>query len=350
MSPLAICLLFGVIANASAINLRTRSSNIHEATAGAYGHRTMSELMFRLNQTMAASAVTRNTEAPAGALLADIQVMYGVFTSKGDTFQRKLEAQLDTWAQQPAKEGRFLALGGRDYPRESLVPGLVEAVDCTDSYGGLSCREAHLIAEGAKRGVDWIFIIGEDNYIDTAMLENKLRSYRPDDFKGLGCIGCGKDIQAFGDAVSTKGSFCGGCGYALSKQTLIKLTENGLDNLISEYGSTEMQNMPNDMNTGHAIWKRGGELEPFPGELGAGPTINKKSFRTYVHNNVVVYHYMTPLQMRWLHSVKKQDAEEHIARWEELTFDEVGCTRDIESVGFAQHVIDCKDAKGIYGP
>jgi len=304
--------------------------------------------VLRAKQTENASAMTRATSMPLGALGPEAKVLYGVFTSASSQYRAKLEAQMETWAKPLIADGRFIAIGGRDYRAELLVPGVVESADCNDKWPGLSCKEAHLIAEGAKRGVDWIFVIGEDNYVDSALLEQKLRSFSPNEFLGLGCIGCGTGHSEYGSEINAKGSFCGGCGYALSRTTMSKLTEKGVDSLISEYGGPDYQSMPNDMNTGKAMRVRGAQLKQFPGPLEGNPSFSKKSFQTKLHDNTVVYHYLSPEQMRWLYAVKSNAAQDVVEQLEKKTFDQVGCALGLESTFWASQGVDCRARNGNY--
>jgi len=100
-------------------------------------------------------------------------VVYAIFTSKIPKYHEALLSQLESWAERPAKEGRYVAVGGNDYPEEWQGKNVMRS-ECDDRMPGISCKEATLLAEGAARGADWLYIIGEDNYVHTKHVESWL--------------------------------------------------------------------------------------------------------------------------------------------------------------------------------
>jgi len=277
MSAMQIYLGLALLATADAMTpIRTLDKGLLQDQLGDFAEADMSlqemvwsQMQLRMAQTRVASDKTKTETLPAMKMHKKPSVLYAVFTSGSEPYRAKLEAQMKTWAKKPIKEGRFIALGGRDYPSQFVKPGVVESVNCTDQHGGLSCKEASLIEIGAKRGVDWTFIIGEDNYVDVEKLEEALQHYDPKEMQGLGCVGCGKGIRSFGHLVSANGAWCGGCGYALSKKTVASLLQknHGVNGLIKQYGGRDSQKMPNDMNTAKKMMEIGAKLLSFPGSL-----------------------------------------------------------------------------------
>jgi hypothetical protein len=260
------------------------------------------------------------------------KVVYGIFTSERPEYRKKLEAVMETWGQAPLSEGRFVAVGGRTYPTKWQNGSSVIAVDCADAQDGLSCKEANLLAEGAKRGADWLFISGEDNYVDTAALEEHLEKtsqrYNPGGVVALGQMGCGSGNTNFCESVRTKSGLCGGGGYAISRGALAALMANGREALIREYGGRERQLMPNDMSTSCALYDRGAEF-PYFGGLFGGPTFGMKDYEQMI-TSTSVFHYVTPEVMHWVHGLKTGLPASQMKALEGYAFDR-GCARGMDN-------------------
>merc|ERR1719356_1235511 len=120
-------------------------------------------------------------------------VVYAIFTSAIPRYHEALLSQLETWAERPAKQGRYVAVGGNDYPDEWQGKNVLRS-ECDDRMPGISCKEATLLAEGAARGADWLYVIGEDNYVHTEHLENWLADKDPDAAIAYGAVGCGRGM------------------------------------------------------------------------------------------------------------------------------------------------------------
>jgi len=108
-------------------------------------------------------------------------IVYAVFTSSIEKHHKNLVSQLKTWAAGPHDEGRFVAMGAKDYPKDWQEKGTILSSDCADTRDALACKEAWLLAEGAARDVAWLVIIGEDNWVNPKRLEAELwkRSREP---------------------------------------------------------------------------------------------------------------------------------------------------------------------------
>jgi len=269
------------------------------------------------------------------------KVVYAVFTSGRPAYRSKLEALMETWAAKPIKEGRFIAIAGRTYPKEWQSDHVV-AVDCDDGTTSLSCKEAMLLVEGAKRGADWLFISGEDNYVDTDRLEQLIstqgKAYSPESKVALGCLGCGYGNRDFCEGVQTKSGFCGGCGYAISRGTLAQMTANGTEALVNEYGGHGRQKMPNDMSTSCALYERGVDLH-YMTHLMGGPTFGMKDFQRS-KDMYAVFHYVSPEVMRWYHGLKQGLPAQEMAKLQDMAFDR-GCAWGMDTKLWHDHFEAC---------
>jgi hypothetical protein len=249
--------------------------------------------------------------------------MYGVVTTYKQKYRDKLEAAMDTWAAKPMAQGLFLAVGGKAYPPKWQVPNRVMAADCGDGIRGNSCREATLVVEAAKRNATWLFIVGEDNYVDTELVEAALRREASDVPVGLGCIGCGKHKERYGELVAKKGGFCGGCGEALSRASIRSLTAGGDAALVQEYGDESQC----DMSTSRALRNRGIAMTDFPGNLFGNVVFEIKSL-THMVGKTATFHYMTPPLMRWIHAKRIGAKDADMQSLEAEAF-EHGCVRGL---------------------
>jgi hypothetical protein len=248
-------------------------------------------------------------------------VNYAVFTSNVPRYREKLEGVMETWAAKPLSEDRFFAVGARDYkwPGKGIIQG-----DCDDNPQFLSCKEARIIQEGAKRETDWLVITGEDNYIDTARFDKFLSKYPKDDTpRAIGLVGCGGD-EYCPNLSPHSGGFCGGAGYALNRAALLKMVAPGDEPMMHEY-MDEFKGYPSDMATSCVVKKREiPMLRPEGGTLIGGGTVAKKQYELYVENGFLTLHYMAADAMRWLH--KKMTKDEAGAKaMEKRVFDDHGC-------------------------
>jgi len=268
-------------------------------------------------------------------------VMYGVFTTAVPAYRKRLEAVMTTWGARPKSNGLFYSVGGHTYPSEWQEPGVVVgAEDCDDGVYGNSCKEASLIAEAARRNASWLVISGEDNYVDTARVETALRAMDPIVPVAMGCLGCGTGLAVYGELVARDGGMCGGCGEVLSHGALQMLAARGRSALIEEYG-TETQC---DMVTSRALRERSIPLKSFPGQLVGNPIFSQKEIEQAT--GVMIFHYVMPGTMRWLHALRTGSAEEQDEELPSLAvaaFKE-GCARGFKgNIWFAPRVKDCRE-------
>lgn len=235
----------------------------------------------------------------------DTDVLYGVMTNNKPEYREKLIAQLDTWAAGLPDQGRFFALTGTGGDTEG-ISGLIVS-SCSDGYNGIPCKEEQLIENGYKRGAEWLAILGEDNYVDTALFEKSLAARRSDSPVALGLLGCKTDPK-FCPEAADKPSLCGGGGYVLNRAALAALLEPGADALRSDYD--QGVGHQGDLITSCMLHRRGIDIAELSGLVGYRET-HEKALMQLVQEGPLTLHYMTPWTMRWVHAqlIKKPDIE-----------------------------------------
>jgi len=145
------------------------------------------------------NASKRKTMNVKGHTVSDVssqwtgKVVYGIFTSAIPKYHNALLAQMETWAARPVAQGRYVAVGGNNYPNEWAGKNVLRS-ECGDDMRSISCKEATLLAEGAARGADWLFVTGEDNYVHTDHIEKFLSDKDPNTAITYGVLGCGKGL------------------------------------------------------------------------------------------------------------------------------------------------------------
>eukprot|EP00929_Paragymnodinium_shiwhaense_P002698 TRINITY_DN10299_c1_g1_i3.p1 TRINITY_DN10299_c1_g1~~TRINITY_DN10299_c1_g1_i3.p1 ORF type:complete len:314 (+),score=69.59 TRINITY_DN10299_c1_g1_i3:146-1087(+) len=148
------------------------------------------------------------------------QVVYAIFTSSVEKYHENLLAEMDTWAAQPHREGRFVAMGGASYPDAWKEEGVIMSTPCCDAVNCLACKEVHLLLAAAERKAKWVVLLGEDNWVNTEGLERALAAYNTSTPMAVGVVGCGKGLRQYCRPVVEEGGFCGGCGYAPRRRRL----------------------------------------------------------------------------------------------------------------------------------
>eukprot|EP00929_Paragymnodinium_shiwhaense_P002757 TRINITY_DN103041_c0_g1_i1.p2 TRINITY_DN103041_c0_g1~~TRINITY_DN103041_c0_g1_i1.p2 ORF type:complete len:321 (+),score=92.61 TRINITY_DN103041_c0_g1_i1:89-1051(+) len=245
----------------------------------------------------------------------DATVLYGIMTNNRPEYQAKLQAQLDTWAADALASKRFVAVTGigSDLPTDMDQKGIYMST-CDDRYKGVTCKEERLMEIGFAKGADWLVILGEDNYVDTKGLENRLAFAKSDEPTVLGLVGDRTDTQ-FCPEMSQQ--LFGGGGYALNKAALHKLLNSGQEELRSEYASGS--GLQGDTVTSCALTRRGISFADLPGMVGAR-IMTEKSLLALTKKGPFTYHYLTPDAMRWLHATLQQRSEDEVHGLEQRAF------------------------------
>lgn len=271
------------------------------------------------------------------------KVVFAIFTSKIPKYHDKLVTQLETWASRPAAEGRYIAVGGEDYPDEWLSNGTVLKSQCRDDMAGISCKEATLLAEGAARGADWLLITGEDNFVNTRQVEAVLAEKDPEQKSAFGAVGCGRgSFCQQSDAFNRGGGFCGGAGYIISRGALQALLAEGATALHRVYDAAVT---PNDMTTSCVLRSHDVQLEFMPGMHGS-PMFFYQTFYNMVHgHDVLTTHYVTTRQMRWMHA-EMEGAQDGVKTKLKNEAFEHGCAWEMNQPHWAKEYGDCVKING----
>jgi len=268
-------------------------------------------------------------------------VVYAIFTSAIPKYHEALLSQLETWAARPAAQGRYVAVGGNNYPEEWQGRNVLKS-ECEDGMRSISCKEATLLAEGAARGADWMYIIGEDNYVNTRNVEKFLSDKDPNAAVAYGGVGCGKgvfcrDVEAYEEG----GGFCGGQGYIISRAALERLVANGAPALHAIYDESPW---PNDMTTSCQLRKHEVSLENGRSMYG-NPFWKITDFRGMAHSDFLCSHYMSPQMMRWMHAEVEGAPDSVKGPLEEKAFDN-GCAIGMNKQCWAEEWADCQATEG----
>eukprot|EP00928_Gymnodinium_smaydae_P010674 TRINITY_DN14022_c0_g6_i1.p1 TRINITY_DN14022_c0_g6~~TRINITY_DN14022_c0_g6_i1.p1 ORF type:complete len:352 (+),score=35.22 TRINITY_DN14022_c0_g6_i1:43-1098(+) len=266
----------------------------------------------------------------------DLKIVYGVMTNNNAEYQEKLRGQLDTWARPLADSGRFFAVVGSG--AQQVNETVVEA-ECDDSEFGVSCKEAEIMAQGVNRNADWLVVLGDDNWVNVHEFEAMLREHTVANPAILGIVGC--QLNYLGTCVGvseedvTKGSLCGGGGYAVNRAALATLSDGNASTLHATYASFAADSWFGDMATSCLARQRHVDLINIDTLFGFRMTTEQE-----IRDNVkraLTLHYLTGDAMRWLQLRVEADENEANAdntRLQELeaaAFDEGCCCTYFDS-------------------
>jgi len=264
-------------------------------------------------------------------------VVYAIFTSAIPRYREKLEAQLETWAARPAAEGRYVAVGGENYP-DAWQSGSMLKSNCGDDMTSISCKEATLLAEGAARGAEWLVVVGEDNFVYTHHVEAFLDDKDPATAVAYGRVGCGRGLFCHdNEFFSTFGGFCGGAGYIISRAALQRLVADGAPALHRVYDKTAN---PNDMTTSCELARHGTRLHHTAGMNGFPLFMLQQYAGAAQSGEILTSHYVPPAAMRWLHAVVEHAEDTVQERLQREAF-EHGCARGMNNKFWAKEYSKC---------
>jgi len=269
-------------------------------------------------------------------------VVYAIFTSAIPKYREKLETQLETWAARPAAEGRYVAVGGKNYP-DAWRSGSILRSDCGDDMSSISCKEATLLAEGAARGADWLVVVGEDNYVHTRHVEAALQGRDPDTATAYGYLGCGRGKYCRDNAhFDMYGGFCGGAGYIISRAALQRLVASGAPALHAVYDRTAD---PNDMTTSCELARHGARLLHLPGMHGTPMFMIQQYFNAAHSDEILTSHYLLPAAMRWMHAEVEEAEDSVMEKLQGEAFDH-GCARGMNQTLWSKEYSRCVQING----
>eukprot|EP00929_Paragymnodinium_shiwhaense_P009855 TRINITY_DN114235_c0_g1_i1.p1 TRINITY_DN114235_c0_g1~~TRINITY_DN114235_c0_g1_i1.p1 ORF type:complete len:466 (+),score=99.67 TRINITY_DN114235_c0_g1_i1:46-1443(+) len=233
--------------------------------------------------------------------------VYGIMTSNASTYMNRHRMQLETWAAKPLAEGRVFGVTLYGRIGELMPPypssGTLVTAQC-GSDKSLHCKEAELIIHGIQRNAEWLAVLGDDNYVDTELLEPMLRAHHSATPMALVHPGCGKG-QHFCRAmdVNEKGGICGGAGYYLNRAGQARLAALGFEKLREMY---LRRMMPGDMASSCVFLNSGVRLsmapwldQSFPNRISA-----RKEWKQIIFKRskpTMLYHYVEASLAKWLH-------------------------------------------------
>lgn len=250
---------------------------------------------------------------------ATVKVLYAVMTNNRPDYKQKIQAQLDTWAAGPSSDGRFVAVTGigNGQPLDSPY---VNVSACPDSWEGVTCKEERIMEIGYANGVDWLMVLGEDNYVDTLSLEQQLTHAKTSEPMVLGMIGKNSNLKTFCPQFPKQ--LFGGGGYALNKAALQKLFSDGQEVVRAEYKGSSWVRY-GDLVTSCALQRRGIALTKMRG-LVPSLIMAEHQLEALIKKKPLTYHYMTPESMRWVHAMLMRKSATEIEALKSAAFLE-GC-------------------------
>jgi hypothetical protein len=232
---------------------------------------------------------------------------------------RLIQSQLETWAAPAFADGRYVAIVGR---HSADIPAQLDSIlmrsNCSDIGGaGVPCKEFELEREAHARQADWTVIVGEDNYVNTNLLETRLAEYdsqhEADDTLPvvLGVTNC---LLTSCPELPNHLSLCGGGGAIMNRAALQTLFRDGAQSLQAEYFGMSGK-AGGDAIMSCALQKRGGKLVEWRSNaLILERLMQRQRLEYAISTKPAILHYMTtPAVMRWVHRTmhgKKADPEE----------------------------------------
>jgi len=244
------------------------------------------------------------------------KIVYAVMTCNQAEKQQLLQAQLDTWAGKAAAQGRFFAVTGDGFIGNVSRSHIIRT-DCDDSKSGLTCKEAHIMKTGYDWKADWLVVLGEDNYVDTAQVEDFLVSNGTGQSTIMGIVGCAGACGFDG--------LCGGGGYFVSRAALQDLFAADAKRVMMEYKDFEFD--AGDAATACIFQKNGVKLTNVAEYLIGANIMTKPSLQSAIELHPMTLHYLTtPASMYWVHSSQvkqwaKEDAHSIVEHYEKLATD-----------------------------
>lgn len=171
-------------------------------------------------------------------------------------YDDRLKAQIDTWFQLIHPNDKILIAS--DYLNHQDKYGLNYSIPkCPRNHSeGPCCSESNGILKAFNElDFDWMFVVDDDVYVYPQMVREIIFKYKDKPYKSLGTPGCvSKNIIGF----------CGGGGYAISKQALGKLIGSDQNKFLNDYKThCDITNFC-DITTADLLKKKNIELIKIP--------------------------------------------------------------------------------------
>jgi len=146
---------------------------------------------------------------------------------------------------------------------------------------GVCCSESNAIVKALKEfEFDWAFILDDDVYVYPDKVRSIINKYKDNYNVALGTPGC--------ESNGVEG-FCGGGGYAFSKQALQKIVSNDYDLFLKEYKISCEKTKFCDITMGELSKKNNIEIIDIPEFKPWG--IDKDEKQLIINNKIATLHY-----------------------------------------------------------
>jgi len=177
----------------------------------------------------------------------------------GPQSESRMKSVTETWGGDIEK-GKFVTMQSNQH--------------CKEKYGdnhqkGLTCLEAASDLQLMNRtDFDWLLVVDDDVYVFVDRVRDTLNNVKASDARVYGVPGCG-------DCAGGKHGFCGGGGYILSRQSLLKMAASTSAPVSQEAGTAFLEHMMKnrgsdwaDVSFGCVAMEKGLELESVQGMFG----------------------------------------------------------------------------------
>ncbi|CAE8607759.1 unnamed protein product [Polarella glacialis] len=254
-----------------------------------------------LHATMRGSFVATQT--------SKLRVLFAVRTNIRN-YETKIPALLRTWAFVLPEEDLFIV--STKAAQIAMGPSYsfkVQGTECSDDrYVGLTCIEAHIHLFAAQEAgeFDWLFVVDEDVYVQVQNLKEVLSYLDPFAPRLYGTPGCGGDV-----CKKVGAGLCGGGGYAVSRQSLLKLISNP-STYVQDLMHTPGADTYCDVAVACMAEERELKVERLPG-LYPWHMDNRTQFQSTLESLSPLplsYHYTKPAEMLDIHLQFRKRREE----------------------------------------
>jgi len=226
-------------------------------------------------------------------------VLYSIQTALHNV--EGIQVALETWAKD-LRPGQ-LQVVGMDHPKGVHVKGISwHKSKCPDSHAGGACKDFTALAEAREKEVDWVVLLGTDNYAVTSNIEAALSQHSSSEPQVLGIRGCG-DCAA--------GGLCGGGGQLFNRGALEKMLEAGRSSYLQQSMSEAKScGMWGDVSNCRVAALHGVPVGDLPGLHGwhlKPPQLSQALGSSYPAP--LTFHYLNVDEIKALHAMLQEQAE-----------------------------------------
>lgn len=251
----------------------------------------------KAKQKLPVPALLRPTMS-AAELKGNVEVVYSIGASNKPERRSRIQAILNTWASRIPPR-RLLFVGHEPNETEKLRAHWAVAPQCTDNHNGGACKDAVGLTDAFfDIGANWVVLLGDDNYVVTANLEEALRFHdpmKPMIFAIMGCRG----------VPECPIGMCGNGGQIFSRGALKKMMKRGKDQFLKDSAELAKKNQMLGDLANCALAKR--ENVALSDSLWGLHGWHLKHYElqeSLISRNPkpLTYHYVSPEDMAFLHS------------------------------------------------